>query len=66
MISIKGCKISPRELAIGRKIELEHTNSLKVAEKIAKQHICEYPYYYSKGLLPMEKRLLAQMKGGNK
>lgn len=57
MIKIKGCKFDKRELKIGSKIELEHTNSKKVATKIAKQHICEFPNYYSKGLVPMEKKL---------
>jgi hypothetical protein len=66
MINIKGCKINARELAIGRKIEMEHTNNPRVAEKIAKAHLCEFNHYYTKGLQPMEKKLLAQMKGGKK
>lgn len=57
MIRIKGCKIIPKELKIGRKIELEHTKSLKLATRIAKQHLCEYPNYYTKGLIPMERKL---------
>lgn len=51
------CLISKKELNIGKKIEMEHTNSPRVAERIAKQHICEFPKYYSKGLIPMERRL---------
>lgn len=58
MIKInKECKIIPSELKLGRSIEMEHTNSQKVAERIAKQHLCEFPNYYSKGLIPMEKKL---------
>ena len=57
MIITKGCKINKRELKLGRKIELEHTKSLKIAEKIARQHLCEFKNYYSKGLIPMEKKL---------
>jgi len=52
-----------KELKIGTKIELEHKslfpkNLQKVmAKKIAQNHIKEFPCYYSKGLLPMEKKL---------
>jgi hypothetical protein len=51
------CKISKKELKIGIPVEYEHTNSKAVATRIATDHICEFPNYYSKGLLPMEKRL---------
>lgn len=58
MIKInKECKIIPSELKLGRKIEMEHTDSERIAERIAKQHLCEFPNYYSKGLIPMEKKL---------
>lgn len=57
MIKIRGCSFNKKELAIGKKVEMEHTKSTKVAERIAKQHLCEFPKYYSKGLIPMEKRL---------
>ena len=63
MINIKGCKISKRELRLGIPIEMEHTKSRRVAKRIASQHICEFKNYYSKGLLPMERRLKL-MKGG--
>lgn len=53
----KACKINPKELKIGTKIELEHTTSKKKAAYIAKQHLCEFPNYYSAGLIPMEKKL---------
>jgi len=58
MIKInKTCKFRTRELSIGTKMEMEHTKSKSIAERIAKQHLCEFPHYYSKGLIPMEKRL---------
>lgn len=57
MIKIKGCKFDKNELKLGSKIELEHTKSKRVATKIAKQHLCEFPNYYTKGLIPMEKKL---------
>lgn len=57
MIDIKGCKFDSKELKIGRQIEMEHTTSRKLADKIAKQHLCEFRHYYTKGLIPMERRL---------
>jgi len=58
MIKItKGCKFNKKELMIGSKIELEHTKSKSKAKKIAQQHLCKFPNYYTKGLLPMEKKL---------
>ena len=60
------CKISKKELRLGIPVELEHTTSRIKARYIASQHLCEYPNYYSAGLLPMEKRLKKMMKGGNK
>lgn len=46
-----------KELKIGQKIELEHHVSKKRARQIALDHVKEFPCYYSKGLLPMERRL---------
>jgi hypothetical protein len=58
MIKItKKCKFNKRELKLGSRIELEHTKSRKIATRIAKQHLCEFPRYYTKGLIPMERRL---------
>ena len=57
MINIKNCKISRKELKLGIPIEYEHTKSRRVAKRIATQHICEFPGYYSKGLIPLEKKL---------
>lgn len=34
-----------KELKIGRKIEMEHTKSPKIAERIAREHIKEFPCY---------------------
>jgi len=51
------------ELKIGTKAEMEHAklfpkNLRKImANRIAKDHIKEFQCYYSKGLLPMERRL---------
>lgn len=52
------------ELRIGTKIEYNEHKSIfpknkqrEMAEKIAKNHISEFPCYYSKGLIPMERRL---------
>ena len=53
-----------KELNIGTKIELEHKSLFPkaqqntMARKIAMQHIKESPCYYSKGLIPMERKLL--------
>jgi len=57
MIKIKGCKINKKELKLGIPIEMEHTNNREIAKRIASQHLCEFKNYYSKGLIPMEKRL---------
>ena len=46
-----------KELKIGTKIEMEHTKNPNVARKIASDHLREFGCYYSKGLIPLEKRL---------
>jgi len=52
-----------KELALGKKIELEHAHNFPkskqkiMATKIAKDHIKEFSCYYSKGLIPLEKKL---------
>lgn len=51
------CRISKKELKLGTPIEMEHTNSKIKARQIAMQHLCEFPNYYSIGLIPMERRL---------
>lgn len=58
MIKIpKNHTFDKKELAIGTKIELVCSNSKSKAKLIAKQHLVEFPKYYSKGLIPMEKKL---------
>ncbi len=49
-----------KELKIGTKIELEHTDSRKKAKEIAMDHLVEFPDYYSNeehGLVASEKKL---------
>jgi hypothetical protein len=38
---------SPSELAMGIKVEMEHTDDVQVAKKIAMDHLAENPNYYS-------------------
>ena len=68
MINLKKCKFTKAQIHDAKKygidVELEHTNSRRKAYGIALQHECEFPLYYSKGLLPMEKRLKKMQKGG--
>lgn len=40
-------KYNKRELKLGTKMELEHTNIRSKAIKIAKDHLKDYPKYYS-------------------
>lgn len=59
------CKIKSSELLTGIRIEREHTNDKRIARAIAIAHLCgESPVYYSKGLLPMERKL-KKLQGGN-
>lgn len=44
----KGIDPDPNELAMGIKVEFEHTSCPKLAEFIAKTHLKELPDYYSK------------------
>jgi hypothetical protein len=37
-----------KEIAMGTKVEMEHTESKEEAEKIAKEHLAEHPDYYSR------------------
>ncbi len=36
---------------------MEHTKSKLKAAKIAKDHLREFPNYYTKGVIPMERKL---------
>jgi len=47
--------VNPEELAMGIRVEREHTKDIKVAKQIALDHIAENPRYYSKLLIPAEK-----------
>lgn len=49
-------KVNPKELEMGIEVEFEHTNNKEIAEKIARDHLAEFPNYYS-ALLKMEKIL---------
>jgi hypothetical protein len=40
-------QIHPQELRMGIKVELEHTDELDVAKKIALDHLAENPFYYT-------------------
>jgi len=41
-------KVDPKELAMGIKVEMEHTKNKDKAKEIALQHLAEDPHYYSK------------------
>lgn len=56
-------QISKSEIKKGTKMEMEHTKSKKVAKKIAKDHLREFPTYYnSKTGLPAMERKLKKIK----
>jgi hypothetical protein len=46
-----------KELKLGMKIEREHGGGVYNPKKIASDHIKEFSCYYSRGLIPMEKKL---------
>jgi hypothetical protein len=39
--------VDPKELAMGIKVEAEHTNDRAMQEKIARDHLAEFPEYYT-------------------
>jgi hypothetical protein len=41
-------QFNPKELALGIKTELEHTNNIGIAKKIAKDHLQEFRDYYTR------------------
>lgn len=59
----KGKKIDvdSDELAMGIKVEMEHTNNKILAEKIARDHLSEFADYYT-NLKEMEKKMKTPMK----
>jgi hypothetical protein len=46
--------VDQKELAMGIKVEMEHTSSKILSERIATDHLCEIPDYYTR-LIKMEK-----------
>lgn len=40
--------VDPVELAMGIKVEMEHTKDVKMAKEIAQDHLSEDPHYYTK------------------
>lgn len=64
-------QIHPQELRMGIKVELEHTDDLDKAKKIALDHLAENPFYYTqlklsgvdvKALPSKEKKAIAKKK----
>lgn len=47
--------VDPKQLEMGIKTEMEHTDDKEEAKKIALQHLAEDPHYYSK-LKKIEKK----------
>jgi len=45
---ITAAQAHPQELAMGRKVEMEHTDNVETAERIALDHLTEDPFYYTK------------------
>lgn len=59
--NVSNSKFDPVELAMGVKIEHEHTNDKDVAENIAKDHLSEIPDYYSR-LVKLERNSKRSIK----
>ena len=38
----------PKQIAMGKKVEMEHTTIVAIAEKISKDHLAEIPDYYDR------------------
>jgi hypothetical protein len=53
----------PDQLAIGIKVEMEHTDDPQIATIIALDHLAEYPTYYT-ALIEMEQHL-ESLKGSD-
>jgi len=49
-------KFNKKQLSMGTKVEMEHTNKKKLAREIAGDHLAEHPRYYT-ALKKMEKEL---------
>lgn len=52
----------PKELAVGIKIEMEHTTNVLVSKKIALDHLSEIPDYYTR-LVKMEEEAGVDVSG---
>lgn len=62
---MKDSDFSSKQIAMGAKIEKEHTPDPAKAHEIARDHLEEFPNYYS-ALKEMEKRLESQKEAGLK
>jgi hypothetical protein len=49
--------VDEKELAMGIKVEAEHSTNKRIAEKIARDHLAEFPKAYYTELAKMEKIL---------
>jgi hypothetical protein len=58
LVKGKQVKFDPKQLAIGKKVEMEHTTDEKVALEIARDHLTEDPEYYTR-LRKMERQSMA-------
>lgn len=58
-------KAEQRQIKIGTKIEMEHTNNKLVAREIAMDHVAEFSNYYT-ALRKMENKLKKQQRKGRK
>ena len=54
-------KYDPKQIKIGTKVELEHTKDKKLAATISRDHLREFPNYYT-GLVKLEKELSRKRK----
>jgi predicted DNA-binding transcriptional regulator YafY len=54
--------VDPEQLEMGIKVEMEHTNDPELSEKIALDHLAEFPDYYT-GLAEMERKLHEKHEG---
>ena len=52
--NVKASTYDAKQLAMGIKVEREHTDNDEIAEAIAKDHLSEIPDYYTR-LLKMER-----------
>jgi hypothetical protein len=49
--------VSRKSVAIGAKHELEHTDSIRIARRIARDHLKTHPTYYD--VLPYAEKMMA-------